>query len=111
MDPMRTMDSFSLIIGVIAVGVGLYELITKSLVGRDAYRLTPEKTKKFLPYDVATYIIAGIALAMTGAGDYFPFAKSGWFVILSIGISMAVIIMNVVFTNRILGKPDTTKRL
>ena len=108
---MEMMDSFSLVIGILAVGIGFYELLTKSLVGRDAYRPKKEQVKKFLPYDAGTYIIAGALLAMTGAGDYFPFVRSGWFIISSIAVSLTVIILNVHFTRKILGVPDTSRKL
>ena len=104
-------DSFSLIIGIAAVGIGLYEFFTKKLLWRDNVELTEEKVKKFLPYDVATYIIAGALLALTGAGEYIPVMKESWAVFTAMGISFAAIAVNVIFSNRILGKPRNDPRL
>lgn len=108
---MEMMDSFSMVIGIIAVGIGIYELITKTLAGRDAYSPTKEQIRQFLPYDAATYIICGLLLALTGSGKYIPFVTNGYFVVASIVISLAVIIVNVRMTRRILGVPDTSRKL
>lgn len=104
-------DSFSIIVGLAAVGIGFYELFTKKLLWRDNVELTEEKVKKFLPYDAATYIIAGALLALTGAGQYIPVMKETWAVFTAMGLSFAAIAVNVIFSNRILGKPKNNPRL
>ena len=108
---MDTFNSFSIIIGSVAIVVGIYELITGELMWREGVKLTKEKVKKFLPYDVATYIIAGIMLALSGMGKYFPFLDKPVFVIGSIVVSLIALGVNVYFSNKILGKPDTTQHL
>ena len=103
---METFDSFSLIIGVIGVGIGLYELVTRNIVGRDLSGISETQIRKFLPYDVLTYIIAGALLALMGAGRWFAFVKTTAFIMISIFGSLAVIALNFVVANKILGKPS-----
>lgn len=102
---MEMFDTFSLIIGIIAIGIAVYETVFGALVGRDVSEYKKENIKKFLPYDVVTYIVAGSMLGLMGAGKWFPWAKSSTFVIVSMVISLTAIVLNVVFANRILGKP------
>lgn len=104
---MESFDTFSLIVGVIAVGIGFYELITHRLVGRDVSGIPQEKIRKFLPYDVLTYMIAGALLALMGAGRWLPFVKSTLFVCISIAGSLIVIVFNVIYANKILGRPKS----
>jgi len=104
---MESFDTFSLLVGLIAVGIGLYELATQRLIGRDVSEIPQEKIRKFLPYDVLTYVIAGGLLALMGAGRWFPFAKTGLFVAISIIGSLIVIVLNVIIANKILGRPKS----
>ena len=106
---MDMFDSFSLIIGVVAVGIGLYELVTKTLLGRDCSVYKKEAIQKFLPYDIATYIVAGGLLGLMGAGKWFPWAKNTTFIIIGMIISLIAIVLNVVAANKILGKPPQKK--
>lgn len=108
---MDAFNSFSILLGVAAVGVGIYEWITGKLLWRDGVKLTEEKVKKFLPYDVVTYIVAGIMIALSGAGEYLPFMKKNGFLIGTMILSFAAIGANVYYSNKILGKPDRNRHL
>ena len=100
---MEMYDSFCTIIGLIAVGIGIYELVTKKLVGRDLDGISEDKIKKFLPYDVATYVIAGGLMALTGANAKFTFMQNTTVMVVSIALSLGAVAMNVYFGNKILG--------
>lgn len=104
---MEAFDSFSLIIGVIAVGIGFYELFNKTLIGRDLSGISEDKIRRFLPYDILTYLIAGGLLALMGAGRWFEFVKTTVFICISVGVSIVVIILNIIIANKILGKPTS----
>lgn len=108
---MDTFNTFSLLIGAAAIGVGIYEFITKKLLWRDGVKLTEEKIRKFLPYDVITYIVAGAMLALSGAGDFLPFMEKDVFMIGAMVISFAAIGINIYFSNKILGKPERNRHL
>ena len=108
MDPM---DSYFVIIGIIAVGVGIYELITKKLVGRKLEGVKKENVRKFLPYDVATYIIDGVTMVLLGSGQYVPFMRTTVGIFAVIILSLAVLVGNWYFSKKILGTPSNTERL
>ena len=108
---MEMYDSFCTIIGLIAVGIGIYELVTKKLVGRDLDGVSQDKIQKFLPYDVVTYVIAGGLMALTGANSKFTFMQNTTVMVISIAISLGAVAMNVYFTKKYLGIKKQNPRL
>ena len=99
---MELMDSYCAIVGIIAIGVGLYELFTKQLVGRKDLRASKAQILKFLPIDAATYIVDGALLTLMGMGNYFPFVAQSPVIIGIIIASLAVIALNVYFSRKML---------
>lgn len=99
---MELIDSYCAIFGIIAFGVGVYELITKKLVGRKDVHASKKQIRKFLPYDVATYMIDGALLTMMGLTKYFPFMGKGPVIIVTIIASIAVVAANVYFSKKYL---------
>lgn len=108
---MDSLDSYFVIIGVIAIGVGFYELFTKKLVGRKLEGVKKESIRKFLPYDVATYIIDGISMVLLGGGSYIPFMKTTVGIFAVIILSLAVLYGNWYFSKKFLGTPVNPDRL
>lgn len=108
---MDAMDSYFIIIGIIAVGVGFYELITKKLVGRKLEGVKKESIRKFLPYDVATYIIDGLAMILLASGKYIPFMRTNVGIFAVIILSLAVLYGNWFFSKKFLGTPSRAERL
>ena len=108
---MDAMDSYFVIIGIIAVGVGIFELITKKLVGRKLEGVKKENIRKFLPYDVATYIIDGVPMVLLGSGNYIPFMRTGVGIFSVIILSLAVLVGNWYFGKKFLGTPSAAPRL
>ncbi len=100
---MEAFDQFCLIFGIMAVGIGLYELFTKQLVGRKLEGVPEKNIRAFLPYDVATYVIGGILLALLGLGDRAPFFQKPPVVTVTILLSLLVIGLNISFGRRFLG--------
>ena len=102
---MEMYDNFCTIIGIIAVVIGIYELFTKTLVGRDRDKdkITKEAAAKFLPYDVATYIITGVLMTLLGLNAKIPFMQSGAATAIAIALSLTIIVLNVYLSNKILG--------
>lgn len=101
---MEILDNFCLLTGVLSIGVAGYEAWNRTLVGRDASRLSADQIRKFLPYDVLTYLLCGILLALLGLGGRIPFFQKGAVTAVIILLSIVVIALNVYFANRILGK-------
>lgn len=101
---MEILDNFCLLTGVLSIGVAGYEAWNRTLVGRDAGRLSADQIRKFLPYDVLTYLLCGILLALLGLGGRIPFFQKGAVTAVIILLSIVVIALNVYFANRILGK-------
>lgn len=97
-------DSFCTIIGFVAIGIGVYELLTKKLVGRELEGISEDRIARFLPYDVATYIVAGVLMALLGLGSKIPFMQNGIAVAAAIVLSLATIAFNAHYANKILGK-------
>lgn len=102
---MEMFDSFCTIIGIVGIIIGLFELVTKKLVGRKLEGVSAEKQRKFLPYDVATYIVCGGLMTLLGLGEKLPFMTSGIAVIICIVASISMIAVNAHFGNKILGAP------
>ena len=108
---MEFLDTYCSIIGVVAVGIGIYELITKKLVGRKVEKVSQEDILRFLPYDAATYILVGIMLALQGLNTYIPVMKSGVVVLITTVLTIAIIYFNWRFARKFLGVQQEHDRL
>ena len=108
---MEFLDTYCAIIGVVAVGIGIYELITKKLVGRKVEKVPQEDILRFLPYDAATYILVGIMLALQGLNTYIPVMKSGIVVLITTVLTIVIIYFNWRFARKYLGVQQEHDRL
>lgn len=108
---MDSFDAISRLIGIAAVAVGIYELVTKKLVGRDLSAATEEGIRKFLPFDVLTYVGVGLLILFTSSSQWIPFAGNMWVNIASMVLSFALIALNVSKSTRLLGKPKRNPHL
>lgn len=108
---MEAFNTYCTIIGIVAVGMGIYMLITKKLVGRNTGSASRETILKFLPIEVATYVLEGILLIVMGLPKYFPFAESTVGTYILIGISLAIVVVNVILGKKFFpdAKPPETK--
>lgn len=102
---MEMFDSFCTLVGIAGVAIGLLELFSKKLIGRKLEGVSAEKQRKFLPYDVATYLVCGGLMALLGLGEKLPFMKTGAAVIICIAVSVSMVALNAYFGNKILGAP------
>ncbi len=93
---MDFFNSYCVIIGIIAVVIGVYMLITKKIIGRNTGSATKETIMKFLPIEVATYVIEGLLLILMGLPQYFPFMEKGAAVYVAIGAALLVIVANII---------------
>ena len=93
---METFNSYCVIIGIGAIGVGLYVLFTKKLLGRNTGSASKETIQKFLPIEVATYIILGLLMALMGLPQYFPFVENPIVITVLVVLSLAVVAVNVI---------------
>ena len=96
---MEFLDSYCTVIGLVAVGVGIYELVTKKLVGRKLEKVTQEDILHFLPYDAATYILVGLLLALQG----LPLMKNGIVVLITSVLTLVIIYFNWRLSRKYLG--------
>ena len=101
---MEAFDNICFFIGIISVGIGIYEFLTKKLVGRDTEKIPAEKCLRFLPYDVLTYILAGILMALLGQSARIPFLQKPFAVPVLVVLALLVIALNIYTANRILGR-------
>ena len=108
---MEMFDNFCTVIGAVAIVIGIYEIITKRLVGRKLEDVPKERQLKFLPFDVATYIGCGILMMLLGLNAYLPFMNNGIIIMVVIVLSIAIVGMNAYFGNKILGTPNNSNRL
>ena len=100
---MEFLDSYCAVIGLVAVGMGIYELITKKLVGRKVEKVPKEDILRFLPYDAATYIIIGLLLALQGLNQYFPLMGNGYVVLVTSVLTVVIIYFNWRLSRKFLG--------
>ena len=105
---MEAFDTFCVLGGIAGIAVGIYEAFTRTILWRDLAGVKKKNILKFLPYDVATYIVIGIMLAFSGLGSRFPFLEKPVCIILEIVLSIATVCANVYFSNKYLGKSNTT---
>lgn len=108
---MEMFDNFCTVIGAVAIVIGIYEIFTKRLVGRKLEDVPKERQLKFLPYDVATYIVCGILMMLLGLNAYLPFMNNGIIIMVIIVLSIAIVGMNAYFGNKILGTSNRSDRL
>ena len=101
---MEAFDSICLLTGIASVGIGIYEFITKQLVGRGVVKATREQILRFLPYDAATYLLTGILLALLGLGGRIEFFAKTPVIIAIVILSIVIIGFNIRFANQILGR-------
>ena len=100
---MEFLDSYCAVIGLVAVGMGIYELITKKLVGRKVEKASKEDILRFLPHDAATYIIIGILLTLQGLNSYFPVMSNGYVVLVTTVLTIVIIYFNWRLSRKYLG--------
>ena len=93
---MDFFNSYCVIIGIVAVGIGIYMLITKKIIGRNTGSAKKETIMKFLPIEVATYVIEGLLLILMGLPQYFPFMENTVVVYVTIGAALLIIVANVI---------------
>ena len=105
---MEAFDTFCVLGGIAGVAVGIYEAFAKTILWRDLQGVKKPNILKFLPYDVATYLIIGVMLAFSGLGSRFPFLERPVCIILEIVLSIATVCVNVHFSNKYLGKTSTS---
>ena len=81
--------------------------------GRNTGSASRETILKFLPIEVATYVLEGILLIVMGLPRYFPFADNTTAVFIMIGVSFAIIVVNVILGNKFFpdAKPPQQKNL
>ena len=97
---MDMYNSYCVIIGVIAVGMGVYVLFTKKLVGRNTGSASKETIRKFLPIEVGTYIVEGLILMLMGMPQRFPFMDNTTVILLVIALAIAILVANVVLSRK-----------
>jgi len=93
---MDTFNSYCVIIGIVAVCIGVYILFTRKLVGRSTGSASKETIKKFIPIEVGTYISEGLLLILLGSPERFPFVDTPAVTYGIIGLSLAIIVVNVI---------------
>lgn len=76
--------------GIVSVCVGVYELVKKTVVGRNVSASTPEEIKKFSKVDATTYLVEGVLVICLGFDKYLPFMNNS---IAPIVIFIAIVIM------------------
>lgn len=110
---MEAFNTYCAIIGVVAVGMGIYMLFTKQLIGRSTGSANKETILKFLPIEVATYVLEGILLMMMGLPQYFPFAEKSPGSYILIAISLIIVVINVILGKKYFpdAKPPEKKNL
>ena len=93
---MDFFNSYCVIIGIVAVGIGIYMLITKKIIGRNTGSAKKEIIMKFLPIEVATYVIEGLLLILMGLPQYFPFMENTVVVYVTICAALLIIVANII---------------
>ena len=101
---MEAFDNICFFIGIISVVIGIYEFLTKKLVGRDTANIPEEQCLRFLPYDALTYILTGILMAVLGQSSRIPFLQKPFAVPALVILAIAIIGLNIYYANRILGR-------
>lgn len=89
---MESFDTLYLVVGAVAVAVGIYMLITKKLIGRKEG--VPKKLEaKFVKLDAATYIAEGLLSASLGLGSIVPFLNNliVQFIIIALGVCVVAV--------------------
>ena len=110
---MEAFNTYSVIIGVIALGMGINMLFTKKLMGRNTGSADRKTILKFLPIEVGTYALEGILLIVMGLPQYFPFAGRSPGSYILIGVSLAIIVVNVILGKKFFpdAKPPQQKNI
>lgn len=110
---MEAFNTYCALIGVVAIGMGVYMLFTKRLLGRNTGSADRKTILKFLPIEVSTYVLEGILLIVMGLPRYFPFADNTTAVFIMIGVSFAIIVVNVILGKKFFpdAKPPQQKNL
>ena len=101
---MEAFDNICFFIGIISVVIGIYEFLTKKLVGRDTANIPEEQCLRFLPYDALTYILTGILMAVLGQSSRIPCLQKPFAVPALVILAIAIIGLNIYYANRILGR-------
>lgn len=93
---MDTFNSYCVIIGVVAIVMGIYMLFTRKLIGRNTGSASKKTIMKFLPIEVGTYVLEGLLLIIMGMPQRFPFVNRSGVTLAIIGLSLAIIAVNVI---------------
>jgi len=98
-------------LGIIALGMGSYELYKKTVVGRNTSASTPEQIRKFSTVDGVCYLIEAGAAILLAFSEQIPFLKSG---VAKLGLAVLLVvtmIVNYILARKMLGNfPEEKKR-
>lgn len=101
---MDTINLIMVLFGIIAVMTGGYELLKKTVVGRNVAASKPEEIAKFSKIDGITYLVEGVCAILLGFSDQIPFMQNGVVKILAVVLIVAAIIMNFVMARKMLSR-------
>ena len=101
---MGTVELVMILVGVIAVIMGVYELSMKKVVGRNVTASKPEEIVKFSRIDGVTYLIEGTLCILLGFSDYIPFMNGSIMPLVVLIAIIALVIFNYVMAKKILSR-------
>ena len=72
-NPTSAMDLFCVVVSVIALGIGVYQIYKKQLFGQRNKEYTKESITKFAPIEGILYVVLGamgVLISLTGYGIF-----------------------------------------
>ncbi len=101
---MDTIGVIMVLVGIIAILVGAYELMKKTVVGRNVSASTPEEIRKFSTIDGITYLVEGVLVILLAFSDQLPFMQNAFAPTLCFAMIVTVVVINFVMARKILSR-------
>ena len=101
---MDTIGVIMVLVGIIAILVGAYELMKKTVVGRNVSASTPEEIRKFSTFDGITYLVEGILVILLAFDEQLPFMQNSVAPLLCLMMIITVVIINFIMAKKILSR-------
>lgn len=92
------------LVGIVSILVGAYELIKKTVVARNVAASTPEEIRKFSTIDGITYLVEGVLVILLAFSDQLPFMQNAFAPMLCLVMIITVVVINYIMARKILSR-------
>lgn len=99
---MEFVNVVMVFIGLVAIFVGTFEYMKKTVVGRNVRASKPEQIRNFSVVDAFTYIGEGVLVILLAFSDYIPFLAGEASRTVLVVLLLALVVFNYIMAKKML---------